>query len=172
MKLSRKPIVNCVLVLLVAAIVTFVSYEVAFSHCEIPCGIYGDKTRITILYEHISTIEKSMNQITGIQAKSPLNYNQIVRWVGNKEEHAKKIQHIVTQYFMTQRVKPKPDGDPAQKKYLAQLTALHRMMVHAMKAKQTTDVQHCAHLRNLVDEFSAAYFNAEDLKHIREHHGK
>jgi hypothetical protein len=41
-----------------------------------------------------------------------------------------------------------------------------------MKAKQTTDVEHAQHLRQHVDQFAAAYFSAEDLKHIRSHHGK
>ena len=35
----------------------------AASHCEIPCGIYDDQMRITLLNEHIATIEKSMDKI-------------------------------------------------------------------------------------------------------------
>ena len=30
------------------------------AHCEIPCGIYGDSVRIALIYEHITTVEKSM----------------------------------------------------------------------------------------------------------------
>ena len=37
------------------------------AHCEIPCGIYGDKMRIHMLKEHITTIEKSMKQIAELQ---------------------------------------------------------------------------------------------------------
>ena len=36
---------------------------VAQSHCQIPCGIYGDDARFEELAEHIRTIEKSMAQI-------------------------------------------------------------------------------------------------------------
>jgi nickel superoxide dismutase len=139
--------------------------KVVLSHCEIPCGIYGDTMRVELLYEDITTVEKSMTEIEKLQKETPVNYNQLVRWIGNKEEHATKIQHTVTQYFMTQRVKPE------SKKYVDQLTSLHGMMLHAMKAKQTTDVAHCAHLRENLDKFAAAYFGDDDLKHIREHHG-
>jgi nickel superoxide dismutase len=45
----------------------------AFAHCEIPCGIYDDHARIHMILEHVTTIEKSMNQITAIsKEKSPI----------------------------------------------------------------------------------------------------
>ncbi len=161
------------LVLLVAVVLTLGTGKIVRSHCEIPCGIYGDRTRIDLLYEDITTVEKSMNQVILLSdVGAAENINQLVRWVTNKEEHATKIQHVVMQYFMTQRVKPKTAGDAGYKKYVTQLTSLHGILVHAMKAKQTTDVEHGKHLRRHVDEFSAAYFTAEDLKHIRSDHGK
>jgi nickel superoxide dismutase len=131
----------------------------ASAHCEIPCGIYGDDTRITLLNEHVATVEKSMKQIEELSADSAKNQNQITRWVINKEDHANKIQEIVTQYFMTQRVKPLgPDaGDAAKAKYVKQLTLLHEMLVYAMKSKQTTDTANTAKLRELVHDFSHVY---------------
>jgi nickel superoxide dismutase len=77
----------------------------------------------------------------------------------NKEDHANKIQEIVTQYFMTQRVKPlAPDADDvAKEKYVKQLTLLHEMLVYAMKAKQTTDTANTDKLRELVHDFSHLY---------------
>ncbi len=150
--------------LVVVAMVTLLTPRMGFSHCEIPCGIYGDGMRISMLYENITTVEKSMTKIRELSVEKAANWNQLVRWVQNKEDHANRIQHIVTQYFMTQRIKP------TNKKYVAQLKALHGLLIHAMKAKQTTDLAHVGHLRNLVGELSAAYFSAEDLKHIKSHH--
>jgi nickel superoxide dismutase len=46
-----------------------------------------------------------MNQIIALNNETPINYNQLVRWIMNKETHADEIQRIVTQYFMTQRIK-------------------------------------------------------------------
>lgn len=143
----------------------------AFTHCEIPCGIYGDQTRITLLYEDVQTIEKSMQQINELAGKTDAqSVNQMVRWVTNKDEHATKVQDVVWQYFMTQRVKPKTEGNERDR-YVKQVTILHEMLLVAMKTKQTVDPAHCEKLRSLIDDFSAAYFSEEDLKHVREHHG-
>jgi nickel superoxide dismutase len=132
------------------------------AHCEIPCGIYNDELRITLLREHCDTIEKSMKMIAELSAADEINYNQLVRWVNNKEDHANELQHIVTQYFMTQRVKPAAGSDEsAQKSYTAQLSLLHRMLVSAMKAKQTIDPAHVEELRKLIAEFAGLYFVKE-----------
>jgi len=132
------------------------------AHCEIPCGIYNDELRITLLNEYCDTIEKSMKMIVELSAADEINYNQLVRWVNNKEDHANELQHIVTQYFMTQRVKPAAVGDEsAREKYIVQLELLHRMLVSAMKAKQTIDPAHVEELRKLIEKFAGLYFVKE-----------
>jgi nickel superoxide dismutase len=83
--------------------------SMVYSHCQIPCGIYGDQARFDMLAEHITTIEKSMQQITELSQKDKRNFNQIVRWIQNKEKHADELSHIVTYYFMAQRIKPAGD---------------------------------------------------------------
>lgn len=131
------------------------------AHCEIPCGIYGDSVRITLIYEHIETVEKSMNMINELSSQANPDYNQLVRWVVNKEEHAKKIQDIVSQYFLHQRIKPvDPDDKEAYAKYQKQLEALHHILVFAMKAKQTTDVEVTDTLRKKVGNFENLYFHS------------
>ncbi len=123
----------------------------AFAHCEIPCGIYDDEVRMGLIEEHAATIEKSMNQI--IELEKGGNANQLVRWVTNKEAHANELQHIVTQYFMTQRINfDTPDYDK-------KLAALHEMLVYAMKCKQTTDVTNVALLRQAAEKFHKLYFH-------------
>ena len=131
-----------------------------FAHCEIPCGIYGDRMRLEMIAEHITTVEKSMKQIQTLSKAGDRNYNQIVRWVQNKEKHADEIQKIVTQYFMTQRVKPADQKDDrACEQYVTRLTLLHKMLVSAMKTKQTTDLEHVVTLRKLLKDFGAEYLH-------------
>ena len=125
----------------------------ASSHCEIPCGIYDDAMRMSLIEEHAATIEKSMNQIVELEKGG--DANQLVRWVTNKEYHANELQHIVTQYFMTQRIKF-DDAD-----YDKKLAALHKMLVYAMKCKQTTDTANVAMLRQAAEEFHQLYFHKE-----------
>ena len=137
----------------------------ANAHCEVPCGIYDDEMRCDMIAEHITTIEKSMTMIVDLSKAPEENYNQLVRWVNNKEEHAEQIQDIVYQYFMTQRVKPVGDEKGEMyEKYLKQLTLLHHMLVYAMKAKQTADLNNVETLRELLEAFRNVYFG-EGHKH-------
>ena len=137
--------------LLVFSVVLFtVSYATA--HCEIPCGIYDDEMRFGMMAEHITTIEKSIKQIIELENGKPINYNQIIRWVMNKERHANEFQEIVSQYFMTQRIKFDTEN------YTEKLIMLHKMLVYAMKCKQTTDLSHIRTLRSVLKEFHILYF--------------
>jgi nickel superoxide dismutase len=129
--------------------------SVASAHCEIPCGIYDDQLRIKQLAEHIGTVEKSMKMIVSLGQEKPVNNNQIVRWVTNKEDHANQIQHIVTQYYMTQRIKPSTD------QYAEKLALLHKILIAAMKCKQTVDLSHITTLRSLLGKFEKSYFHPD-----------
>jgi len=122
------------------------------THCEIPCGIYDDEARINLLFEHVTTIEKSMTQIVVIEKGEHHDANQLVRWVMNKEQHANELQEIATQYFMTQRIKFDT------KDYDKKLGLLHQMLVYAMKCKQSTDLAHTAKLTSVINEFKQLYF--------------
>ena len=125
----------------------------ASAHCEIPCGIYDDQMRINLIKEHITTIEKSMNQITKLEKEKDHHSNQLVRWIMNKEHHADKLQDIVTQYFMTQRIKLDTPN------YEKKLGLLHQMLIYSMKCKQTTDTKNTDQLKDLVKNFQAVYFD-------------
>lgn len=141
-------------------------------HCQVPCGIYGDAMRIDMLMEDATTIEKAMAQIAELEAAESPNYNQIVRWVSTKEQHAQDIQDMVAAYWLAQRIKAPAAGADAEAVtwYRRQLELSHGMIVAAMKCKQTTDAANVAQLRKLALDFSAAYFSAEDNEHIRSHH--
>ncbi|HYQ57326.1 MAG TPA: superoxide dismutase [Ni] [Draconibacterium sp.] len=147
---------------LILSVFTFSSFK-AKAHCEIPCGIYGDSVRIALLYEHIETIEKSMNQINELSKADTPDYNQLVRWVMNKEEHAKKMQDIVSQYFLHQRIKPTSSADDeAYRAYIKQLELLHNILVFAMKSKQSTDLSIIDTLREKLHLFEHAYFGEHE----------
>ncbi len=134
----------------------------AFSHCEVPCGIYDDQMRFAMIKEHITTIEKAMAQIEELSAQNSSNMNQIVRWVVNKEKHAEEIQHIVSQYFLTQRIKPSvKEETKANEIYFQKIALCHEILIYAMKAKQTTDPSHLEKLKSLLQKFEGVYFPKE-----------
>jgi nickel superoxide dismutase len=138
--------------ILVGCFFIFILCVQAYAHCEIPCGIYDDEMQIKIINEHIVTVEKSMKQIIELEKKEHHNSNQLVRWIMNKEHHADKIQKIVSQYFMTQRIKLE------MKNYEKQLSLLHQMLIYSMKCKQTTDLANVTKLKSIVNDFDALYF--------------
>lgn len=132
--------------------------SLAYSHCQIPCGIYDDEARFNAIAEHITTIEKSMKQIELLSGQGKPDMNQIVRWVNNKEAHADELSHIITHYFMAQRIKISSEGNVREySKYIKKLTLLHEMLVTTMKAKQTTDTANVEKLRTLLSQFHDAY---------------
>ena len=133
-----------------------------WAHCEIPCGIYGDELRFSSIQEDINTIEKSMKMISKLSGASDgdaaQNMNQLARWVANKETHAGRIQEVVTQYFMTQRLKvPAKMEGPEFEAYSKKLMLLHKMLRTAMKCKQSVDLAHTKALHDLTHAFQEAY---------------
>ncbi|MFA6618977.1 MAG: superoxide dismutase [Ni] [Candidatus Neomarinimicrobiota bacterium] len=135
----------------------------AFAHCEIPCGIYGDQARVDLIREHVTTVEKSMDMIDKLSKEKTPDYNQLVRWVNNKEIHATMIQDIITQYFMFQRIKPaKISDNEAYAEYIKKLELLHRISVSAMKAKQGTEKSNTEDILRDLKAFEAMYFEEHD----------
>jgi len=139
-----------------AFFIIFFTISYAAAHCEIPCGIYDDVMRIKMISEHIKTIEKSIVQIRKLTSNKSIDYNQLTRWIMNKERHADELQKIVTQYFMTQRIKPDT------KNYSQKLISLHKILLFAMKCKQTTDLSHVSTLKSLLKEFQGLYFEGRN----------
>ncbi len=138
-----------------------------FAHCQVPCGIYNDAARIVQIQEDFSTIQKAMNKIKELseQQDAP-SMNQMTRWILTKEEHASKIQKVVSDYFLTQRIKTKTKGSEFDT-YVKQTTTLHQILVSAMKCKQTVDDQNVILGIILIDEFVEGYFDSHGLEHLR-----
>ena len=149
------------LVAITVVLTLFIANQMAYAHCEIPCGIYEDSLRASLISEHITTIEKSMKMIIKLSEEANPDYNQLVRWVVNKEEHAKKIQEIVSQYFLHQRIKITDASDKEKfNKYVSLLTTLHEISVYSMKAKQSTNLANIEKLKSSLDAFGKVYFNS------------
>jgi len=157
-----KKVKQLVLLILFTIISISISNK-TYAHCEIPCGIYEDTLRIELIKEHIVTIEKSMKMIIKLSNEDTHDYNQIVRWVNNKEDHANKLQEVVSQYFLHQRIKPTSiENEELYTKYIKQLSLLHELLVYSMKTKQTTDLMYIEKLSTAVNAFEKIYFHRHD----------
>ena len=129
-------------------------------HCQVPCGIYDDAARIQALYEDATTIEKAMRLIDELAGKTdPQSLNQLTRWINTKDAHAANIISVVSEYFLTQKVKPAEGKDRAA--YLDTLADHHAVMRAAMVCKQTVDPQNVEKLRAAIGHLAEHY----DLEH-------
>ena len=144
--------------------------NVVFSHCQIPCGIYDDVLRIVSMEEDIATIQKSMNKIQelGYSENSIHNQNQLVRWVNNKESHAQKIQNVISEYFLAQRIKPKNVGDNGYDKYVMLSTSCQKIIFYAMKCKQNVDAQYVEKLSAELESFVDVYLDKHGKEHLQD----
>lgn len=109
-------------------------------HCQVPCGIYDNPARVAALKEDAATITKAVAQIVELSGKHDAQaFNQAARWTATKEEHASHIIETVSEYFLTQVVKPVAAGGDDRAAYLETLAACHAVMAAAMKTKQQCD---------------------------------
>ena len=133
-------------------IVTLLSTNWLSAHCQVPCGVYGDSARFTQMLEDQTTISKAIAQINDLaDIKDGKSANQLARWVSTKEDHANKIQKIIAEYFLTQRIKSSSDN------YADLLKGAHGVMVAAMKCKQGTDSKSADALKSSIENFQAVY---------------
>ena len=133
-----------------------------YPHCQVPCGIYDDAVRIVTIKEDFATVSKAMVEIKTLSAKNdPQSLNQLNRWIVTKEEHATNIQKVVSDYFLTQRVKSK------NKNYDRHLRFLHELLVSAMKCKQTVESKNIDNGLKSLDNFVDIYFDEHGLEHLK-----
>ena len=138
------------------------------AHCQVPCGIYNDAARIVQIQEDFSTIQKAMNKIKELsEQQDATSMNQMTRWILTKEEHASKIQKVVSDYFLTQRIKVKTEGTEYDL-YVKQTIYLHQILVSAMKCKQTVDSKNVDYGLDLIETFIDLYFDAHGKDHIKQ----
>ncbi len=149
------------LTVFLAAVSVLAFVSIVNSHCQIPCGIYDDSARFDMIAEDITTIEKSIKMITQLSKEDKPDMNQLVRWEKNKEKHAEHLSHIVTYYFMAQRIKVADSSNTeSYQRYIKRVTLLHKMLIYSMKSKQGTDLANVEKLKVLLAEFRIAYFAA------------
>ena len=130
----------------------------AEAHCQVPCGIYDDAARITAMREDATTITKAMDQIRQLAGKhDALAFNQASRWVMTKENHASHVIEVVSEYFLTQKVKPVAVGADGYAAYLKKLADHHAVMAAAMKTKQTVDPAAAASLNAAINALAKHY---------------
>ena len=146
------------LTLIMTGIVWVTFQEQTRAHCQVPCGIYDDPARIVRLHEDATTIAKAIAQINELAGKHDAqSLNQLTRWVTTKEDHASHVISVVSEYFLTQKVKPVAAGADGYDAYLKKLADHHAVMVAAMKTKQKPEPATADALRHAIDALAKHY---------------
>ena len=143
---------NLIKTFMVLAVSLIIYSPIAYSHCQIPCGIYDDHVRVKTMLEDVATARKAIDLIAELSKKSDMqSNNQIIRWVMSKESHAQNIISTISDYFLTQRVKSK------QKDYIERLKKHHAVIVAAMKVKQNADMTYVDALEESIEALLPYY---------------
>lgn len=122
------------------------------AHCQMPCGIYDDHARMRSMLEDATTVKQAITLLSELASKEgPQSVNQTVRWISNKESHAQSIIVTISDYFLTQRVKPSQDD------YAERLAKHHAVIIAAMKAKQKADGTHADALIKSIEALKVYY---------------
>jgi hypothetical protein len=139
-------------VFLTLATFAFFTPSLASAHCQVPCGIYDDDNVLAKMHTDYVTIEKASKQIMELSKDPVTNAHQLTRWILNKESHAQAIQETVTNYFLAQRLKIS-EAESAKASYLEKLSTCHKVIVAAMKCKQSPDQKAVETLHNELHAF-------------------
>ena len=104
------------------------------------------------MLEDAATVQKAVTSLASLAGKTDAqSINQSARWVQNKELHAQRIIETISNYFLTQRVKPGQDD------YATRLARHHAVILAAMKAKQNASADAAQVLRESIQALRAYY---------------
>jgi len=131
---------------------SFLAPATTSAHCQVPCGIYADDNVIAKMHTDFETIEKASSQIIELSKDPAKNAHQLTRWIMNKETHAQALQDTVTNYFLAQRLKL-AEAESNKDSYLKKLTLCHKVIVTAMKCKQSSAAANVKTLHDLLHDF-------------------
>lgn len=145
--MTLRPLLICVALFAAAA------PQMASAHCQIPCGIYDDQRAFAEMKQDAETIARSLRGIA--EATSA---HDIARWTMNKETHAQNIQDMAQSYFLAQRVKVSAKGSDGYSDYVTSATALHQIIVAAMKTKQSADPGRVDGLEAAIEDYETHYW--------------
>jgi nickel superoxide dismutase len=127
--------------------------EKVMSHCQMPCGIYHDEMVFSEIDQYVETMVKAMSMLNEGKFDTVQDRNTFVRWVMQKEESSDHISHLISTYFLQQKIKPGEDDT------LKKLVSAHRLLCSTVAIKQHTDLK-------IVDEFAGEWEKFKLMFHV------
>lgn len=124
-----------------------------FSHCQMPCGIYHDEMVFDQIDQYVETMAKAVTVLEENTFKNVQDKNTVIRWVMEKENASDEIAHVITDYFLQQKIKV--GGEDTTER----LISAHKLLFYLMKIKQNVDI-------SIVDDFYQEWERFKLMFHI------
>ena len=135
-------------------------FEVAYAHCDIPCGIY-DPHLMQVSAHTVVRMDMLIADVMKSGAQSAEDRNKLVRYINVKEQHAETVKNEVRilwgDYFKPEHAQANPD-----------LQALvWNTLKLASKAKQSPDIKDAENLLESVQKIAEAFWKTKNVQTVR-----
>ena len=139
--------------------------NIAYAHCDIPCGIY-DPHLAQMAAHSVIRMTNLINDLKASSTEPPFDerkkiISQISRYTRVKEEHAELVKHEVRilwgDYFKEEHLKTYPDIH----------NLVFRTMKLASKARQEINIEAAQELLDTVQKIAQIFWKTKNIKSAR-----
>lgn len=123
------------------------------AHCQMPCGIYHDAMIYDFIDQYVETMIKATSMLNNSKFETVRDKNEFVRWVIEKEKESDEAAHLITAYFLQQKIKP-GEADTAKR-----IEAAHKLLCLMVAIKQNADMK-------IVDSFNEEWEKFKLMFHV------
>src|SRR3989344_2710692 len=139
--------------------------NIAYAHCDVPCGIYDPHQAQMAAH----TVLRMTDMIDELQASSPEPafeerkriISQIARLTKVKEEHAELVKHEIRVIW----------GDYLKDEHIKKHKTIHQLVFSIMKqasiARQNVDIKAANELLGMVQKFAEIFWETKGRKTVR-----
>lgn len=135
-------------------------FEVAYAHCDIPCGIY-DPHLMQVSAHTVVRMDMLIADVMKAGAQTAEDRNKLVRYVNVKEQHAETVKNEVRilwgDYFKPEHAQANPE--------LNEL--VWNTLKLASKAKQSADIKDAENLLESVQKIAEAFWKTKNVQTVR-----
>lgn len=121
--------------LLVGVILGWCCQMQLIAHCQMPCGIYHDEMVFDQIDQFVETTVKAISVMEDNPFKTVQDRAAFVRWVVQKDKGADDVAHLITTYFLQQKIKPGEDDT------VKRVLSAHQLLFYLVQIKQNVDLK-------------------------------
>ncbi len=135
-------------------------FEVAYAHCDIPCGIY-DPYAAQLAAHTVVRMDMLIADVMKGGAQGAEDRNKLVRYVSVKEQHAEIVKHEVAVIWGDYMKPEHAQSNPGLQELVWSTLKL------AGKAKQSADIKDADALLESVQKFAEVFWKTKNVQTVR-----